>query len=198
MSRMPGRDALSFEHTLLISAPASRVIAAFFDERALAAWWQVKRSLATPRTLGVYALEWPTTDAADPILGRLGGVFHGSVVDVRAGRAFFVAEAFWLPPDGHPIGPMAFEVVCLPRRQFHAALDSLKNRVKSLFGATRADAIEQAHQALTELRVMQKGFEENRRWRRYYELLGEGLPAALERLKVYLEQGQGAWDLREY
>ncbi len=195
---MPRRDALSFEHTLRISAPASRVLAAFFDARALAAWWLVSRSLATPRTLGVYALEWPTTDATDPVLGRLGGVFHGSVIDVRPGRAFFVAEAYWLPPAGDPIGPMAFEVVCTPHRPVYAALGSLKNRVQSLFGVRRAEALEHAQQEVTELRVTQKGFEENRRWRRYYELLGEWMPAALENLKVYLEQGQGAWDLRDY
>ncbi len=195
---MPGRDPLSFEHALHISAPASRVIAAFFDDRALHAWWQVTRSLAVPRTLGVYALEWPPSETADPILGRLGGVFHGSVIDVRPGRAFFVADAYWLPPAGDPIGPMAFEAVCTPCRPFHAALGSLTNRVRTLFGPHRADALEQAQQAVTKLRVTQKGFEENPRWRRYYELLAEGMPAALERLKVYLEQGQGAWDLRQH
>jgi hypothetical protein len=26
-------------------------------------------------------------------------------------RGFFVADAFWLPPDGDPIGLMAFEAV---------------------------------------------------------------------------------------
>ena len=27
-------------------------------------------------------------------------------------REFFVADAYWLPPDGTPIGPMALEVIC--------------------------------------------------------------------------------------
>ena len=57
-----------------------------------------------------YAIEWPPTDFHDDILGRLGGVFRGTVVKCQVGEGFFVADAFWLPPDGDPIGPMALEV----------------------------------------------------------------------------------------
>jgi hypothetical protein len=47
--------------------------------------------------------------------------------------------------------------------------------------------------------VQQTGVDEDSpRWLRYYELLGKGLPPALERLKTYLEKGQGVWDLRGY
>ena len=33
-------------------------------------------------------------------------------MDYQAGREMFVADAWWLPPDGDPIGPMALDVVC--------------------------------------------------------------------------------------
>ena len=74
------------------------------------------------------------------------------------GLGFFVADAYWLPPDGDPIGPMALEVTCTP-----------------------ADAG-------TSVRVMQNGFEESARWRRYYEVVGHGWENALASLKSLLEQ----------
>ena len=52
------------------------------------------------------------TPEADDILGRLGGVFYGSVMEYKAGRELFVADAWWLPPDGDPIGPMSLQVHC--------------------------------------------------------------------------------------
>ena len=89
---------------------------AFFDPAALAVWWQAARSVTVPRVLGAYAVEWEPTEFKDEMLGRLGGTFHGTVMDYKADREFFVAEAFWLPPDGNPIGPMALEVTCEPQR----------------------------------------------------------------------------------
>ena len=59
-------------------------------------------------------IEWPTPDVTDDVLGRLGGAFRGTVIEFKAGREFFVADAYWLPPDGEPIGPMAFEASCTP------------------------------------------------------------------------------------
>lgn len=131
---------------------------AFFDPAALTAWWQVAHSVTTPRLLGPYAIEWQPTDFRDDILGRLGGVFRGTVVQFQAGERFFIADAFWLPPDGDPIGPMALEVT----------LQSEPG------GATR-------------LRVTQTGFEESARWRRYYEVVGVGWTRALAELKSLLE-----------
>ena len=96
--------------TAVIAAPPGRVMKAFFDHETLHAWWQASHSVTTPRPLGVYAIEWPPTDFHDDILGRLGGVFRGTVVKCQVGEGFFVADAFWLPPDGDPIGPMALEV----------------------------------------------------------------------------------------
>jgi uncharacterized protein YndB with AHSA1/START domain len=151
--------APSLDVTAVIAAPPGRVMKAFFDAEALNAWWQVAHSVTTPRALGPYAIEWAPTDFRDEILGRLGGVFRGTVVECHPGRGFFVADAFWLPPDGDPIGPMALQVTL----SAEAA------------GSTR-------------VRVTQSGFEENARWRRYYEVIGFGWERALASLKSLLEQ----------
>ena len=145
--------------TAVIAAPPGRVMKAFFDGEALQAWWQVSRSVTTPRALGAYAIEWPPTDFRDDILGPLGGVFRGTVVEFHPGQGFFVADAFWLPPDGDPIGPMALDV-------------SLKAEPG---GATR-------------VHVTQDGYEESVRWRRYYEVVGFGWERALASLKSLLEK----------
>jgi uncharacterized protein YndB with AHSA1/START domain len=149
----------SLEVSAVIAAPVGRVLKAFFDPDALAAWWQVARSVTTPRALGPYAIEWAPTDFRDDVLGRLGGVFRGTVVQFDGARGFFVADAFWLPPDGDPIGPMALQVV----------LDAESS------GTTR-------------IRVTQTGFEESVRWRRYYEVIGFGWERALASLKSLLEK----------
>jgi uncharacterized protein YndB with AHSA1/START domain len=144
--------------SIVIAAPADRVLTAFFDADALGAWWQVAHSVTTPRALGPYAIEWAPTDFRDDILGRLGGVFRGTIVQFQPAEGFFVADAFWLPPDGDPIGPMALEVTCVP-----------------VDGRTL-------------VRVTQSGFEESVRWRRYYEVVGHGWERALASLKSLLEQ----------
>jgi uncharacterized protein YndB with AHSA1/START domain len=150
--------APSLDVSATIAAPAGRVLKAFFDADALSAWWQAAHSVTTPRVLGPYAIEWKPTDFRDEVLGRLGGVFRGTIVQFHEGQGFFVADAFWLPPDGEPIGPMVLEV----RLQPEAA------------GATR-------------IRVTQTGFEEGERWRRYYEVVGVGWSRALASLKALLE-----------
>jgi len=132
---------------------------AFFEPAALRAWWQVAHAVTTPRPLGPYAIEWPPTEFRDEVLGRLGGVFRGTVVECRPGEGFVVADAVWLPPDGEPIGPMALEVSLKPE------------------GASS-----------TRVRVTQKGFEESARWRRYYEVIDFGWQRALASLKALLEK----------
>jgi uncharacterized protein YndB with AHSA1/START domain len=151
-SRLPG-----FEYSLLIRAAPSRVIAAFFDPKALATWWQAVRSVTIARPFGVYAIEWEPTEFRDEVLGHLGGVFHGTVVDVEPARAFFVADAWWLPPEGEPVGPMGLEVTC--------TMDGPACR----------------------LRVEQHGYEDSARWRRYYEVVGAGWHSSLAALKRHLE-----------
>jgi uncharacterized protein YndB with AHSA1/START domain len=146
-----------FAHSLTIAAPPAAVLDAFFHEEALAAWWRARRSLCVPRALGSYAVEWQTTDRTDEVLGRLGGTLRGTVIDFQAGREFFVADVYWLPPDGDPIGPMALEATCT------------------------------AHGDGTVLYVRQSGYEDSRRWARYYEVMTIGFTLALDELKKYLE-----------
>lgn len=138
------------------------VIDAFFDASALAAWWPAIRSVTTPRPLGPYAVEW-TSEERDQILGRLGGVLRGTVMHVEPTRGFFVADVFWLPPNGAPIGPMAFEVAC----RLGVSTEGLP---------------------CTKVRVTQGGFEESDRWRRYYEVLAVQWQGLLESLKRFLEK----------
>lgn len=146
-----------FDYSLLINAAPTRVLAAFFDPHALSIWWQAARSVTTPRPVGVYAIEWTPTAEADDVLGRLGGVFHGRVMEYLPGRELFVADAWWLPPDGDPIGPMALEVSC-----------------RMSGPACR-------------LQVTQTGFEETPRWRRYYAVIASGWRSSLAALKDYAE-----------
>ena len=146
-----------FTHSLTIDAPAAPVLDAFFNHDALSVWWNVKRSLCIPRPLGVYAIEWETTEWRDEVLGRLGGSFRGTVIEFKPEREFFVADAYWLPPDGDPIGPMALEARCsvVPGR--------------------------------TVLHLRQSGFEDGERWSRYYDVISTGWAVALESLKKYVE-----------
>jgi uncharacterized protein YndB with AHSA1/START domain len=153
-----GDPSPEFEHSLLVNAAPTRVLAAFFDPHALAAWWQVARSVTTPRPMGIYAVEWPPTADADEVLGRLGGVFYGRVMEYQPGRELFVADAWWLPPDGDPIGPMALEVTC---------------RMSG---------------PVCRLQVKQTGFEDTARWRRYYTVIAGGWRSSLASLKEHVEQ----------
>jgi uncharacterized protein YndB with AHSA1/START domain len=150
---MAGLDLKAF-----VAAPPAVVLRAFFDPDALGAWWQVRRAVTTPRVLGAYAIEWAPTEFHDDLLGRLGGVFRGTVMQYHATQGFFVADAYWLPPDGDPIGPMALHVTVRPEAKG------------------------------TEVHVMQSGFEDGERWQRYYEVIGQGWERALSALKSLLEK----------
>lgn len=146
-----------FEHTTLISSAPTRVMGAFFDPHALAVWWQASRSVTTPRPLGVYAIEWAPSPEPDEILGRLGGVFHGTVMEYLPGRELFVADAWWIPPDGDPLGPMSLEVSC--------TMDGPACR----------------------LRIRQSAQQDGERWRRYFEVIDRGWVSSLAALKTYIE-----------
>ena len=146
-----------FEQHLVIGATPATVFDCFFAPDALRAWWQARRSVTTPVPFGVYAIEWPTTPYRDDLLGPLGGVFHGTVVDVRRGEQFLVAEAYWVPPEGQPLGPMALQITCSP------------------------DA------AGCKLHVRQDGCEPSPRWRRYYAVVSRGWQVSLIALKRYAE-----------
>ena len=81
------------------------------------------------------------------------------MIEFKAGREFFVADAYWLPPDGEPIGPMSLQVTC-------TTLD-----------------------ARVVLRVRQSGWDKSPRWSRYYEVLSANLTRSLNELKTHLEAG---------
>jgi len=151
-------EVSQLELSIIIAAPATRVLRAFFDPAALGAWWQVANAVTSPRVLGPYAIEWVPTEFRDEVLGRLGGVFRGTVMQFQPGIGFFVADAYWLPPDGEPIGPMALEVTCTPAGTG------------------------------TRVNVAQRGFEDGARWRRYYEVVAHGWERALTSLKALLEK----------
>lgn len=151
-----------FAHSLLINAPPAAVLDAFFDPDALSAWWEVSRSVCVPRPFGSYAVEWEPTEWRDELLGRLGGALHGTVVEFSPGREFFIADLYWHPPDGEPIGPMALEGSC--RLQGQATI----------------------------LHLRQSGYDEtNERWTRYYDFMSNGWLVALTTLKNYLEERWG-------
>ena len=148
---------LAFEHTIVITARPDAVLAAFFDPTALPVWWDTVRTVTTPRPLGVYAVEWHATPFRDELLGTLGGVFYGTVMDFRPGRAFSLAGAYWLPPDSLAFGPMALDVRCTVKGP-----------------ATR-------------LQVRQSGSYDGPRWERYYRIITSGWETSLAALKAYLE-----------
>src|SRR5688500_14228745 len=91
---------LDVTRTQLNQAPRARVIQSFCSDTDHTGWWGATLASTLPRTLGTYAVEWDSTDFKDDILGRLGGTFHGTVIDYRPNAAFFLAEAYWQPPDG--------------------------------------------------------------------------------------------------
>jgi uncharacterized protein YndB with AHSA1/START domain len=147
-----------FEQHLAIAAPPAVVFDCFFAPDALHVWWQAVRSVTTAVPFGVYAVEWATTPYRDDLLGPLGGVFHGTVVDVQRGHRFLVADAWWVPPEGQPVGPMALEITCIPDE-----------------GGCR-------------LHVRQDGYEPSPRWRRYYAVVSRGWQISLTALKRYAEK----------
>ena len=146
--------------TRLIPAPPARVMQAFFADVDLKGWWQVTRAFTIARPLGMYAIEWESTEFKDEVLGRLGGSFHGTVIDYRPNAAFFLAEAYWQPPDGEPLGPMALEVHCRPH------------------GNGRS----------TMVTVRQSGEGDGPRWERYFSIMGRGWEGALQEMKDYIDR----------
>jgi uncharacterized protein YndB with AHSA1/START domain len=146
-----------FEQSLLILAPPETVYRSFFAPDALRAWWQAIRSVTTPVPFGVYAIEWATTPYRDDLLGPLGGVFHGTVVDIRPNHQFLVADCWWVPPEGNALGPMALQVTCQPEASG------------------------------CKLSVRQDGYEPSPRWRRYYAVVSRGWQISLTALKRYAE-----------
>jgi len=160
---------VSVDVSLVINAHPDLVVRAFFDPQALGAWWRVVRSVTTPRTLGAFAVEWATSEDSDDVLGRLGGVLRGTVMQFDPAGGFFVADLYWLPPDGAPIGPMALDVTWTTSQPLNA---------DPAFPCETA----------THLRIRQTGFEDTPRWRRYYEITTAGWERSLRTMKGLLER----------
>jgi uncharacterized protein YndB with AHSA1/START domain len=150
---------LEISRSQLIQAPPARVMAAFFNDADLKNWWQVTRAFTVPRPLGIYAIEWASTEFKDEVLGRLGGAVHGTIVDYRPTAAFVLADVFWQPPDGDPLGPMALDVRARPH------------------GNGRQ----------TMLTVRQSGEGDEPRWQRYFQIMGRGWDGALQALKEFMD-----------
>ncbi len=149
--------------TLDIATSPDTVFQAFFQDGALAAWHGTSRSIAVPRLLGPYVLEWPTAAERDEMLGRLGGVFRATVMHIEPNDHVFLADAYWLPPDGAPLGPFAVECTFTPA----AAADGRRSTV---------------------VRVVMTGFDEGVRWRRYHGIATAQWQRALRVLKMLLEK----------
>lgn len=149
----------SFVVHIVVDAPPARVMQAFFLHADLAYWWEAERSVAVPRPTGPYAVTWPPSDSRDELLGQLGGTLHGTVMDYTADRSLLVADVYWQPPAGQPLGPMALEITCQPEHDG----------------------------AATRVTVRQSGSEDGPRWRRYFALTEYGWTEALATLKDYVE-----------
>lgn len=152
------------ETSIVIAAPAEAILRAFFDRSALGAWWGTLASVTAPRILGPYVIEWQTTEFEDEVLGRLGGLLRGTVIHVDP-EGFALTDVYWLPPDGDPIGPMALEVTCSKTDPPEAGADA----------------------GSTQVSVLQTGFEDSPRWRRYYSVFAAAWDQALSTLKGLLE-----------
>ena len=155
----PSEGALVIERAIQIRASPGRVLSAFFQPRDLAAWWGVSNAVTVARPLAPYAVQWPPTHYTDEVLGQLGGTLHGTVMDIRDGASFFLADLYYTPPEGAPIGPMALEV------EAHPLAD----------GRT------------TEMRIRQSADGNGARWQRYFGVMAEGWDRALDALREHLE-----------
>ncbi len=146
--------------TQLIPAPPARVMQAFFADADLKEWWRVTRAFTVARPLGMYAIQWESTEFKDEVLGRLGGAIHGKVIDFRPNASFFLADVYWQPPDGDPIGPMALEVQCRPH----------SNGLQTM------------------LTVKQSGEGEGPRFERYFSIMSRGWEGALGEMKAFIDR----------
>lgn len=148
-----------FVVSIVVDAPAARVMQAFIGHRDLAYWWQIERSVVVARPSGPFAVSWSVGHERDEVLGLLGGTLHGTVMDYAPDRGLFVADVHWQPPDSEPLGPMALEITCQP----------------------------EADPAKTRVTVRQSASDDGPRWRRYFTLTQHGWTDALAMLKDYLE-----------
>jgi uncharacterized protein YndB with AHSA1/START domain len=154
---------LKLDVTQEIVAPVEVVFTAFFDDPALGAWQGTSRSIALPRLLGPYVLEWPASLNSDEVLGRMGGVFRATVMQIEQNDHVFLADAFWLPPDAAPLGPFAMQLTFTPA----ASQDGTRSTV---------------------VRVVMTGFDDGVRWKRYLDYATAHWQKSLATLRSLLER----------
>ena len=159
MTRRAGAGPPGFELSVVVDAPAARVLQAFVAHDDLVHWWAVERSVAVPRPTGPYAVTWPPSPRHDEVLGHLGGTLHGTVMDCIARPRAVRRRRLLAAADGDPLGPMALEITCEP----------------------------EAERDRTRVTVRQSASEDGPRWQRYFALTKPGWADALETLKDYLE-----------
>lgn len=159
MPKAPAVAPPSLTVSAVVNAPCARVMQAFFTHQDLAYWWGVERSVTVARPSAPFAVTWPPTEERDDVLGQFGGTLHGTVVDYQEARELLVAEVYWQPPDGDPLGPMAIEVRCAPEGD----------------GST------------TRVTVRQSASETGPRWDRYFAIAKDGWATSIDTLRDYLE-----------
>ena len=87
----------SAAHEELITATPSRVLAAFFEPTALAAWWLTSRSVTVPQPLGVYAVEWNRRGSATTFSVRSAARFTAPSWNIAR-----TGNSSWPMPIGYP------------------------------------------------------------------------------------------------
>ena len=156
------RTPSTLDVSIDIAAPADIVFDAFFQDRALTAWLGTSRTIAVPRLLGPYVLEWRSETGRDDA-GPGDGVLRGSVMHVEPGIRLFAADVYWLPLDAEPLGPLALEVTFAPAAQS---------------GGSRS----------TLVRVVISGFDRDARWKQYHGSSTALWQRGLRGLKTLLEK----------
>jgi len=159
-SPLPPEHGLVLQRAIRVHASPDRVMAAFFEPDDLAAWWEVSRSVTLPHPLGPFAVQWPPAEFIDEVLGRLGGTLHGIVMDYDPSASCFVADLYWHPPHGDPVGPMALSIEARPV----------------------------GDQGTTEVAIRQSADENGPRWERYFHVMGGVWDRALSALKAHVER----------
>ncbi|HQZ38476.1 MAG TPA: SRPBCC domain-containing protein [Vicinamibacterales bacterium] len=156
----PPEHGLVVQRAIRVRATPARVMAAFFDPDDLTAWWEVSRSVTLARPLGPFAVQWSPADFIDEVLGRLGGTLHGTVMDYEPEVSCLLADLYWQPPSGDPVGPMALSIEARPTGD----------------GWT------------TEVAIRQSADENGPRWERYFHVMAGVWDRALLALKTHLER----------
>jgi pyruvate kinase len=101
-----------FTHSLTIDAPPAVVLDAFFNHDALADVVEGDALAVRAASTRCYAVEW---DAPSGVMMSWAGWVvrsKGRSSSSRPDGNSSLLTPTWLPPDGEPIGPMAFEATC--------------------------------------------------------------------------------------